>query len=392
MRSKDRIGTEAVGAAAATGTRTALTVVVPATDRPPTLERCLDAIRHSTEPPEQIVVVTEPSVRGPAQARNAAVRAAVRDDAAEEIVVFVDADVLVHPDALTRIRDRFDNDAGLSAVFGSYDDAPEARGLVSRFRNLLHHHVHQGSSGPAGTFWSGLGAVRRSDFIEAGEFDGERFNGPCVEDIDLGMRLVAAGRRIELDASLLGTHLKRWTLRSMVRTDLLHRGIPWTALMVLRGGTATHLNLGWAHRISALMSVLVVVAALGALVEPPIIAFALAAASLAAVATLNGRFMLLLGRKSPMLAATGPGLLVVHYLAAVLSVVPGIALGLRWRLEDARRPAAGRKPEALETPDLLSALALAAGSAGGPPAGSAVLAQRPTSGPPTAAAPIRDDR
>ena len=30
-----------------------------------------------------------------------------------------------------------------TALFGSYDDAPAAPGLVSQFRNLLHHYVHQ---------------------------------------------------------------------------------------------------------------------------------------------------------------------------------------------------------------------------------------------------------
>ena len=38
---------------------------------------------------------------------------------------------------------------------------PPRRGAVSRFRNLLHHHVHASSPGPAETFWAGLGAVRR---------------------------------------------------------------------------------------------------------------------------------------------------------------------------------------------------------------------------------------
>ena len=34
-------------------------------------------------------------------------------------------------------------DPGLTALFGSYDDHPPARDVVSQFRNLLHHFVHQ---------------------------------------------------------------------------------------------------------------------------------------------------------------------------------------------------------------------------------------------------------
>lgn len=47
-----------------------LTVVIPATDRPPTLARCLAALEASTDPPEQIMVVEEPLGQAPAEARN----------------------------------------------------------------------------------------------------------------------------------------------------------------------------------------------------------------------------------------------------------------------------------------------------------------------------------
>ena len=65
------------------------------------------------------------------------------------------------------------------------------------------------------------------------------------------MRLHAAGRRIVLDPAVRGTHLKRWTLRSMLRTDLAARGAPWVALRLERGGAgggALNLALGPAGR------------------------------------------------------------------------------------------------------------------------------------------------
>src|SRR5688572_9214784 len=117
-----------------------LSVVVPATDRPPTLERCIAALEGSTAPPDELVVLEEPAGAGPAAVRNAGVAAS-----SCELVAFVDSDVLVEPEALARIRARFAGDPELVALFGSYDDSPAAPGAVSRFRNLLHHHVH-GSS------------------------------------------------------------------------------------------------------------------------------------------------------------------------------------------------------------------------------------------------------
>jgi hypothetical protein len=85
--------------------------------------------------------------QGPAAARNLAARSA-----RGELLLFVDADLELHPDGIARIRARFRSDPGLTALFGSYDDHPAAPGLVSRYRNLLHHHTHSSHPGAATTF------------------------------------------------------------------------------------------------------------------------------------------------------------------------------------------------------------------------------------------------
>ncbi|MEP7336003.1 MAG: glycosyltransferase family A protein, partial [Actinomycetota bacterium] len=234
------------GNAEATTSRPSLSAVIPATDHPQTLSRCLEAVRAATNPPEDVVVVDECELPGPAAARNEGARRASGD-----VLVFVDADVLPHADAFERIRTAFEGSPELVALFGSYDDAPEATGTVSSFRNLLHHHVHQQAAGRATTFWAGLGAVRRDAFFGVGGFDSERYRTASVEDIELGVRLAAVGE-IRLDPRLLGTHLKRWTLRSMILTDFSRRGVPWTSLLLRERADTQTLNLGWRHRLSAL--------------------------------------------------------------------------------------------------------------------------------------------
>ena len=137
-----------------------------------------------------------------------------------------------HADAFARIRDAFDADPGLTAVFGSYDDSAPDPGVVSQFRNLLHHHVHQQGQARRRRSGPDSGAVRADAFRAAGGFDAERYELPSVEDIDLGTRLTANGGRIVLDPLLQGTHLKRWTLSDMVRTDFWQRGVPWVELVL----------------------------------------------------------------------------------------------------------------------------------------------------------------
>lgn len=293
----------------------ALTVVVPATNEPPTLERCLAAIERSVVAPDEVVVVRDPGASASAARNRGAERA--RGD----IVVFVDADVEIHPDALGRVRAAFERDPGCAAVFGSYDDRPADRGLVSAFRNLLHHHVHQQGAGRAETFWTGLGAVRRDAFLATGGFDEARYPLPSIEDIELGDRLHRAGATLVLDPTIQGTHLKVWSLRSMVWTDLVHRGIPWVSLQLRTRRLASTLNCGWRHRLAAAVVALVPLA----LVLSPVAALALAGAFLG----LNWSFYALLARQlGPLQAAGGVVLHGLHHAVALAAVPIGVAVTL----------------------------------------------------------------
>lgn len=292
-----------------------LAAVVPATDRPATLERCLAALRAGTRAPDETVVQEDPPGAGPAAARNLAVG---RCEA--EVLVFVDSDVEVHADALREIEQRFAADPGLTAVFGAYDDDPAHPALTSRYRNLLHHHVHSQAAGEAETFWAGLGAVRREAFAAAGGFDAERFPEPSVEDIELGMRLRRRGAKILLDPRIRGRHLKSWTPLSMARTDFAHRGVPWTRLLLREGEESTALNLSWRRRAAIANSVVL----LGALLarRPR-----LTAAALLGDLVLNRDFYALLARRGGApLALTGIGLHQLHQLAAAASVPAALAL------------------------------------------------------------------
>ncbi len=238
-----------------------------------------------------------------------------------DVVLFVDSDVVVHRDVLTRVRRTFEGDERLAALFGSYDDTVATTGTVAGFRNLLHHVVHQRSAGDVRSFWAGLGAVRRSAFDAAGGFDADRYPVPSIEDIELGGRLASEGR-ILLDPALLGTHLKEWTLETMVRTDFGGRGVPWVRLLVRERRLPSTLNLGARERLSLLAALAI---GYGIVRRRPLVG----AAGLGGEIALNRDLLALLERRLGVRGAVaGLGLHTLHQLTAV-AAVPAAVLPAR---------------------------------------------------------------
>jgi glycosyltransferase involved in cell wall biosynthesis len=155
--------------------RPSLAVVIPVRNGGLDFERCLRRLRESRLTDYELIVVDDGSTDesaerahavgatvlrhttplGPAAARNLGARAA-----SAPLIFFLDADVAVQPETLQRAVRVFEAKPGLTALFGSYDDRPSHPGLVSQFRNLLHHYVHQQGEfrdevRSAHTFWTG---------------------------------------------------------------------------------------------------------------------------------------------------------------------------------------------------------------------------------------------
>jgi GT2 family glycosyltransferase len=327
-----------------------LAVIIPVHQGGEAFNRCLDAIVASERAPDEFFVVADGPVdeswrvaeevgatilvneraMGPAFARNRAAAAAT-----SELLFFVDSDVEIQPDTLSRVVSMFEGDGKFEAAIGSYDDAPSETAWISSFRNLLHHYTHQHSGTETFTFWGACGAIRRDVFEQIGGFDAA-YTKPSIEDIELGYRLSSAGYRIRLEPSLHVKHLKRWTAWSMITTDIFQRAIPWTELLLDRKRTERNLNLSGSNRFSVVLVFAMLFLCFGGLTLPtsmlPLPALVAGLVMLSAVfITINRDFYCFLWRTRGMLfmLASIP-LHALHFAYSGLAYTFAVAR-FRWR-------------------------------------------------------------
>jgi glycosyltransferase involved in cell wall biosynthesis len=318
-----------------------LSAIVPALNAAATIGECLDALTAQTSDEVEIIVVDDgstddtfkiassynvrllklPRNAGPSAARN---RGA--EMARAPILFFLDADVAIAPGGLARAGALMSGtDAG--AVIGSYDDDPAASSAISRFKNLAHHYFHQRSRPNATTFWGACGLVRRELFFAAGGFD-ERCYG--IEDVELGYRMTARGIRIVLDPGLQVKHLKRWTLRSLLATDLGLRAIPWTILWLEGHRLPADLNFSIDQRLAAILAIAIAIVIPVAIFKYQF--WMLVVVLVMAAIWLNrDLYRLLFKRGGFWLSVNGFLLQQFYYLYSIAGVVAGIAIYFaRW--------------------------------------------------------------
>jgi len=312
-----------------------LSVIVPMFNAPEQLARCLAALATSTAAHE-LIVVDDASTdaravelarasgarylrleqnSGPGIARNAGAKVA-----AGELLAFIDSDVVVEPTTLAQLQRALAEDREAAAVFGSYDDQPATPGVVTQYRNLLHHYVHQTGPREATTFWAGCGAIRKRVFERVGGFD-PVYRRPSIEDIELGMRIRAAGERVLLRPEIQCKHLKHWRFFNMITVDVTRRAIPWTELLIDRPGTGRDLNLAVSQKLCVVLVFLSVLAVIACSAAPTLRAayaplWMPLALSMPVIWINRGLYALFLRRKGCLFAIQG---ICLHWLYFVYS-------------------------------------------------------------------------
>lgn len=220
--------------------RVLVSVVVSTMNSESTLRQALTAIRGSQLPGKsyEIIVVDDASAdgsvaiaaryadtvvkltghrAGPAYARN---RGA--DLARGEVIAFVDSDVVVRPDTIFRLMETLLLRPDVDAVSASREVSAGSPNFISQYWNLLLSFGEHRHSGRCAQFAAGCGVVRRAAFLSAGMYDEWRFDTASMESVELGERLLGAGRGVILSSELKVTHLKKWDFAAVCQ-EVWHR-------------------------------------------------------------------------------------------------------------------------------------------------------------------------
>jgi glycosyltransferase involved in cell wall biosynthesis len=303
----------------------ALSVVIPVFNGEATLQRCLSAVfasdfasmggagavleviavdDGSTDRTGEILarhpvkVVRQATSHGAAAARNAGAARATA-----EVVCFLDADVVVDRTTLPEVLRSFE-DPGCDGVVGMLSAETEPTNFASRYENLYMHFMYLHHDEEMDIFYTSLAAIRRSVFEASGGFD-EAYSGAGIEDMELGQRLVRAGKRLRLNKKLQVIHLKRFGWSQLLRIN--RRKASGTIRIMLRNRAARragrkHVGPDWSFLLGIPGTILALLALVAAALGQAWAAF-VSGVLLIGVAALNLRFLRFLR------AAAGTGFL-----------------------------------------------------------------------------------
>jgi GT2 family glycosyltransferase len=224
------------------GARPRVSVVMPVYNAESTLAECLTRLCNSTFPEFEVVLVDDGSTDqtraiaanfpvqivpsggrvGPAAARNLGAREATGD-----ILFFIDSDVMVRPDTIARLAERFE-EGDVDGLVGVQAAQMRFHDLPSQYKNLWIRWTYVRQTGDVPLFYTTAAAIRRDAFLKSGGFD-EGYATPSLEDTAFGQKLADMGIRVRIDAGLEVEHVKRYSLLGLLRTDYL-RSVALTRL------------------------------------------------------------------------------------------------------------------------------------------------------------------
>lgn len=209
-----------------------VSIVIPAHDSEGTLPLCLDAINASLMPPHEVIVVDDASTDNTSDIAHHYGATVIRLEtrfqpgycrnlgaaqASGDILIFLDSDVVLQPEALQNAVDSLNNDH-IDAVVGVYSAQHRHAAVASHYKNLWIRYSYLRSRRSVDWIFGAVAAIRKDAFCRAGGFDHTLFMHKGG-DLELGKRMAHERPSIVLTSTVEVEHLKKHTLLSLLKND-----------------------------------------------------------------------------------------------------------------------------------------------------------------------------
>ena len=221
-------------------------IIVPAHNASRTISRCLEAIFDSDFKEFEVVVIDDASndstvdivkkfpcriVEMKKRIGTHNIRNMGKNESRYDTLVYIDSDILIKPDTLSKIRCSFKEDPGLAAVVGVLSKEHPNSGYFSQYKNLYMHYILNKCPRFIDFIYGSIYAIKKEHFLECWSL------GRFGEDTDLGMRLCRRNLKILLNKDLEVIHLKEYSFISFLRNDFI---IPyyWAKIFIRQHGWA----------------------------------------------------------------------------------------------------------------------------------------------------------
>ncbi|MBI3579252.1 MAG: glycosyltransferase, partial [Ignavibacteriales bacterium] len=177
---------------------------------------------------------------GANHARNLGAQAANGD-----ILVFVDADIVLERDAIITIVELL-QEVGHDAVVGLYTTKHRHESFVSQYKNLWVRYSYLKSSPAIDWVFGAISGIKRRAFEALGGFDAKLMSVHGNDDIEFGKRLALNKLNIVLSMDVEVEHLKSYSLPSFIKNEF-YRSIGFAELATRLGETVGSFSKGFAN-------------------------------------------------------------------------------------------------------------------------------------------------
>lgn len=207
-----------------------ISVIIPVYNSADTLQDSLSSVFSSSVKPFEVIVVDDSSTdksteiakrfpvklisleknRGSGYARNVAV-----ENSSGEILLFIDADVMIKENTLGIIMNSFSNDTELDAIIGLFSKEHPHKDFFSQYKNLYMHFAFSRVCGYVDFLFTSICAIKKEAYLS---FSQTRLK---TDDTEAGQRYKAARRKIILNKNLEVIHLKQYNLISFIKNEFI---------------------------------------------------------------------------------------------------------------------------------------------------------------------------